>query len=367
LQGCGAGNVIDSNYMHDGSIGISLWSAPRTAIWDNEFNRFSSCGIYMNLELESLYVHNNDVDHCNLAFRIGSMCQLDDTNRSGYFYNNRCYNDSAAGSFLKFHSGGEDLTWPPGFWFYHNSYAGGSDWAAPIGVCGRLKFVNNIWSSEWLAKATDPVSDGTPDLFLGYDYNFLGGYYKEYRYYAWAGYDRHNQWSADTMYGDANHQVWPLGEEPDWIVPDTSTAYQSGLDLSDSFTLRDSTYGPLPGMTSGYFPGDKPNLGAVQGTGRVGMPKRDPGRGSVSQLPELAFAPNPATGRSVMVRCAIPTASVGKLTLRDVLGRTVKSVALVPSSIAPQLDLRSFAPGIYIAALDAGGQSVSRKLIISAH
>ena len=98
----------------------------------------------------------------------------------------------------------------------------------------------------------------------------------------------------------------------------------------------------------------------------MGTPQRDPGRGSVTQLPELAFAPNPATGRYTMVRCAIPTGKVGKLALRDVLGRTVKSLALVRSGIT-QLDLRSFAPGIYIAALDAGGQPISRKLIITAH
>jgi hypothetical protein len=96
------------------------------------------------------------------------------------------------------------------------------------------------------------------------------------------------------------------------------------------------------------------------------MPQRDPGHGSVTQLPDLAFAPNPATCRYVTARCAIPTGKSGKLTLRDVVGRTMKSIALVHSGIT-QLDLCGFAPGIYIAALDAAGPSVSRKLIITAH
>jgi hypothetical protein len=229
-----------------------------------------------------------------------------------------------------------------------------------------MKFVNNIMSSYELVGNMEQADVDAETLFQAFDYNFLGGLYGYQGHLDFAATDRNNQWSADTISGSLGHQVWPLGSEPDWIVPGASTACQSGLDLSDSFTLRDSTYGPLPGMTPGYFRGVKPNLGAVQDTGYIGMPQRDPGHGSVTQLPELAFAPNPATGRSVMVRCAIPTGKVGKLTLRDVLGRTVESIALVRSGIT-QLDLRGFAPGIYIAALDAAGPPVSRKLIVTAH
>jgi hypothetical protein len=252
----------------------------------------------------------------------------------------------------------------PRFWFYHNSVAGFEE-VMTSGEQGS-RAVNNIFSTSYLARNTSVASDSTSQSWYGFDYNFLGGLYKGNRYLAWAFYDRHNQASADTMYGDVNHQVWPLGSEPNWIVPDTSTAYRSGLDLSDSFTIRGTKYGPLPGMTPGYFTGAKPNLGAVQNTLRVGMSQRDLWHGSVTQLPELAFAPNPVTGRYVTVRCAIPTGKVGKLALRDVLGRAEKSIALVRSGIT-QLDLRSFAPGIYIAALDAGGPPVSRKLIITAH
>jgi len=46
------------------------------------------------------------------------------------------------------------------------------------------------------------------------------------------------------------------------------------------------------------------------------------------------------------------------------LGRTVNSFTLDPSGTA-RLDLRGFAPGVYMAALDAPGGSVSRKLIIT--
>jgi hypothetical protein len=88
-------------------------------------------------------------------------------------------------------------------------------------------------------------------------------------------------------------------------------------------------------------------------------------RGNAVIRPELAFAPNPAGGRVVTVQYNIAAGTLGKLALRDVLGRTVKSLALVPSG-STRLDLRGFAPGVYIAALKAQGYSVSRKLIITA-
>ena len=79
---------------------------------------------------------------------------------------------------------------------------------------------------------------------------------------------------------------------------------------------------------------------------------------------ELAFAPNPAAGRDVMVQCAVPVGKVGELTMRDVLGRAVKTFTLDPSG-QTRLDLRGFAPGIYVAVLDAAGPPVSRKLIVA--
>jgi hypothetical protein len=57
--------------------------------------------------------------------------------------------------------------------------------------------------------------------------------------------------------------------------------------------------------------------------------------------------------------------SRSKLTLRDVLGRAVKSFALDPSG-SMRLDLRGLAPGVYVATLESTGQSVSSKLVLTA-
>ena len=363
----GENNTVDSNTIRRGAMGFSFGSSCSSYVFGNQIDSMSSVGFYLGIPVKQIFIYDNDIEHCNIHIRLGSVCDPSDTVRSGFIYNNRCYNNDHQGEVLKFHGGGYDYTNPPNFWMYHNSFAGLAAWGVPyIGYCKNFKVVNNIMSVQEVANSTSPTTDAEPEVFPAFDYNFLGGKYKGYRYQAWMFRDRHSQWAADTMAGDINHQVWPLGSEPDWIVPDTSTAYQSGLDLSDSFTLRGVKYGPLPGMEPGYFPEAKPNLGAVQHAGHLGTPQRDPGRGSVTQRPELAFAPNPATGRDVMVRCAIPTGQVGKLTLRDVVGRTVKSVALGRSGNT-QLDLRGFAPGVYVAKLETTGPPVSRKLIITAH
>jgi hypothetical protein len=99
---------------------------------------------------------------------------------------------------------------------------------------------------------------------------------------------------------------------------------------------------------------------------RVPIPGTCEPQTSLARRSELALAPNPATGRFVMARYDIAVGSRGDLTLRNVLGRTVKSFVLDPSGDT-RLDLRGFAPGVYIANLRTTGQSVSRKLVITEH
>ena len=97
---------------------------------------------------------------------------------------------------------------------------------------------------------------------------------------------------------------------------------------------------------------------------RVHVPGECEPQGSIARRPELSFAPNPATGRFVNVQYDIAAGTRGNLTLRDVLGRTVKSFALDPSGSA-RLDLRGFATGVYMATLDAAGSPISRKLVLT--
>jgi hypothetical protein len=368
---CGPGNTILNNTIHRGDVAIAVQQTKNLVIAGNTITGMPSVAIDILPNSESLYIYDNKIEHCHLMFRMNQTGKNGDMTRGGFIWNNRCYNYAGAGHHVFFNilAGYEDALkagrcMPPDFWVYHNSFAGGYGAISPgIGIVARMKFLDNIFSARTLVCNERVQEDTASNLFAIFDYNFCGGTYNP-RGIRYAKTDGHNFFSDDTIYGDINHQVWPLGSEPDWIVPDTSQAYESGLDLSDSFTMRGIEYGPLPGMTHGYFPGAKPNLGAVQDQAHMGGQQGD--HGSVTQLPELAFAPNPANGRYVTIRCAIPTREIGKLTLRDVLGRNVKNIAPVASGIT-QLDLRGLAPGVYVATLDAGSQSVTRKLTITAH
>jgi hypothetical protein len=94
-------------------------------------------------------------------------------------------------------------------------------------------------------------------------------------------------------------------------------------------------------------------------------PPRDVVQRTISKLPALALAPNPANGRAVTVQCALAVGKRRRLTIRNVVGRAVRTFVLDPSGIT-QLDLRGLTPGVYFAALNAAGRPVSRKLIVTA-
>ncbi len=367
---------ISGTDMHDGHCGVVLRPADRTTIFGNSISYTSAAAIEQQwcITHDSTTIYDNDFTHCAISYRPSQIGEPGDTCRRTYFFNNRSYQKDGLGNGMVFHEV-EDYDYyiqngdanSPEIWLYHNSFAGGSYWANPVKyACDSMRMVNNIFGSHYMVADVIATEMESTNIFRAFDYNFIGGGFRYYGKLAWAAEDTMNQWPTDSVHGDVNHQVWPLGAEPDWIVPHASSAYQAGLDLSHPFSLRGTTYGPLPGMAPGYFTGARPNLGAVQDTGLMGTRQDDSGHGSASQRPELAFAPNPTTGRYVMARWAIPTGKIGKLAVRDVLGRTVQSIALARSGIT-QFDLRSFAPGIYIAALDAGGPPISRKLIISAH
>ncbi|GEM_PF-1360147 len=87
-------------------------------------------------------------------------------------------------------------------------------------------------------------------------------------------------------------------------------------------------------------------------------------QGTVARQPELTLAPNPTAGRFIKAQYNVAANTSGKLALRDVLGRVVKSFTLDPSG-STRLDLRGFAPGVYVATLNAAGQSVTRKLVVT--
>lgn len=247
-----AGNLIDSNEVRNGSLGIFQVSSPGTTISHNHIHNHVSVAVFMERQMSGLRIFDNDCYHNNTCFRKGALGTLNDT-VSIWIYNNRAYNIAPGGEFFKWYAEGYDRAQTPNLWFYHNSVAGFSEATSLDTVSTRrAKIVNNIFSVYSVALASSATADSVPDLFAAFDYNFCGGIYRGYRYQAWMFRDRNNQWADDTMAGDIDHQVWPLNEEPNWVVPDTSTAHEAALDVfTDSFVVRGVTYGPLPGSV-GY-------------------------------------------------------------------------------------------------------------------
>lgn len=264
----GTANELSHNTIERGSIGVYHSSGDSLDVHGNNISQFSSVGFYLGTDVKHMSIYDNSIDHCNGGIRFGSIGDAADTARSGHIFNNTAYNDSGTGQFFIMNVQGTNFASPPDFWIYHNSYAGGAAWGQALaGPCGQMKVVNNIMSGKNLMASATALDDTSSTDFAAFDYNFLGGSFanNSHRFYNWAAVDTMNQWPTDTVNGSAIHQVWSLGSEPDWIVPGASTAYQAGLNLSDSFSIRGVNYGPLLGMTSEYYHGGTtPNLGAEQ-------------------------------------------------------------------------------------------------------
>jgi hypothetical protein len=99
-----------------------------------------------------------------------------------------------------------------------------------------------------------------------------------------------------------------------------------------------------------------PCLHVVYSPSGVGESPRAP-----AVVTSFSLAPNPARGVfTVATRAALGT----YFTLHDALGKKVKSFSLGPSGVT-HLDLRSLAPGVYMATLQTGTQSLTRKLVVT--
>jgi hypothetical protein len=95
------------------------------------------------------------------------------------------------------------------------------------------------------------------------------------------------------------------------------------------------------------------------------LPPRDAVQRTAAKLPDFAFGANPSGSIMVTVRSALAVGKRRVLTMRDVVGRAVRTFAIDPPGIA-HIDLRGLAPGVYMATLEAGPQSLTRKLILTA-
>jgi hypothetical protein len=100
-------------------------------------------------------------------------------------------------------------------------------------------------------------------------------------------------------------------------------------------------------------------------SGNVPKPPREAVQRTTAKLPDFALAPNPSGRRVVTVRSTLAVGKRRTVTMRDVVGRAVRTFMIDQSGIA-RLDLRGMPAGVYMATLEAGTQSLTRKLVITA-
>jgi len=113
----------------------------------------------------------------------------------------------------------------------------------------------------------------------------------------------------------------------------------------------------------------QPGQYAVYTSKRVGLPA-----GSVlSDRParttsfQVGLAPNPARGSSTL-SYELPTAATASVSVRNVLGQTVRQLAPVRQAAGPQaqtLSTLGLAPGVYLVRLQAGDLTQSTRLVVA--
>lgn len=177
-----------------------------------------------------------------------------------YIYRNRFYhpaNDARDdGLYIPFYSPAAD----PEVFIYHNSFSSsgpGISPSLPKDRPARIWVMNNI-----LSTAAEPFlgwKNGDYWYIKGFpqfDYNWCGGPGNGLVGRSWVG--------ARNIIA-INARFWSPPTSPNFRLTSTSPLRAKGIDLSRTFTIGGKSHvGGLPGMSSGYFSGAAPDLGAVQ-------------------------------------------------------------------------------------------------------
>lgn len=248
------GNLIYGNHIYYGITGISLWyDTSETKIAFNEIHNHSGQAfeLYPDANAE---IYDNMMYDNKYSMRLFS---IQDGRRRLYIHGNRFYNPAGFGDHIFFNASSSSYVDSNAeIYFYHNSIAGGRNAFLLAGFNSgygmrRTYILNNILSSRYAYNSETNLGEKR-DVQV-FDYNWVGGEFIGPR--GW--------------FGSSNVLAWPQKQWndstlPDFLLPPGSSSRNAGIDLSKPFTLDGNTYGPLPGMTPGYFSGSRPDIGALQ-------------------------------------------------------------------------------------------------------
>jgi hypothetical protein len=216
----------------------------------------------------------------------------------------------------------------------------------------------NVANDDWLMSGPICPKREVPDS-LGY---FCRTYQNGSQLYmqTWA---MRGQNMGDTM----------LRLASEWVSGAAYRRISASLDEFDGDTIyigfRFQSTGNSRGLClddiwfSGFVPPDTGDTSDTTDTTVTPKPRHVVKR-TGTKLPDFALAPNPSSRRVVTIRSALAVGKRRTVTMRDAVGRAVRTFVIDQSGIA-RLDLRDLPPGVYMATLDAGTQSLTRKLIIT--
>lgn len=268
LYNSGGGNHLFENHIYQGLIGIFVWGPTNNTqleglkVYNNEIHNMSSIGIIeQECYLVNAQFYDNLIYDCNINLRIQRYNDQGYSGKSVYFYRNKFYNPIGIGDHIVFYWSSSILA-PnfvhPIYYFYHNSFSGGYigiDLPTPGKDIGlpNTHFINNIFSSGRFFRGLQPGWEEADRIGL-FDYNWV---------ISKSPYSSFPQWYGSNNIDGKGIKIWDDSNLPDFELPQSSLAKNSGIDLSNNFTINSTTYSSLPGMENNYFDGMRPDLGAI--------------------------------------------------------------------------------------------------------
>ena len=285
----GTGTRILDNVICKGLIGMDAYG-PGVEVAGNVVRDMSSVSICTGFETSGK-IHHNLVMNCGIPLRLQNYRHVR-ANRLEYYYNNLVVQARNGGGFVYVHSvsfetpadrvnfdkkvnsrGRTVYTYkkdPPDpvdggkFYFYHNTFWGGSD-QPPFSVTylrNRFRQVqpffvfNNIYrDSAGLNTATHELTG--PNVLYTFDKDIPAA----------ARVDAAVAKVNRVVSAKAAGTIWNKNDIPglpDVSLAPGSPALEAGIDVSRPFTVKGKTCPALPGFSPGYFKGKAPAAGALQ-------------------------------------------------------------------------------------------------------
>lgn len=258
----GVSNTITGNtFLNSIGDAVLLSGGLATVVSSNIVSGSSGHGVMLYPNQVDTAILCNTLSDNNVNIRFHMMDQIGETERLVYIYRNTLWQRLGIGEHIYVHFTQDETTYYPVIWTYHNSFSGGvagvemSGYAGYSGIPG-CRFINNVFSGcqYMLTYASETWTDVS--MVGSFDYNLVtppSVTYPSILDPAWWG--EHNivaesaVWGTDTAY---------------WGLPSSSLARDSALDVTQSFTLGETTYDALP-ATAERKVGDAWDMGAIEG------------------------------------------------------------------------------------------------------